>query len=46
MIGAKQMKNYPLVQHDVTKVLALDMMEDTTKLLAMNMMEDTNQEEK
>ena len=40
------MKNYTLAQHDVTKVLALDMMEDTTKLLAMNMMEDTNQEEK
>ena len=40
------MKNYPLVQHDVTKVLAMDMMGDTTKVLAMDMVEDTNQEEK
>ena len=40
------MKNYPLVQQDVTQVLAMDMMEDTTQLLTMNMMEDTNQEEK
>jgi hypothetical protein len=40
------MKNYPLVQHNVTQVLAMDMMGDITKVLAMDMVEDTSQEEK
>ena len=40
------MKNYPLVQHDVFHVLAMNILQDTTQLLTMNMMEDTNQEEK
>ena len=40
------MKNYPLVQHDVTQVLAMDMMGDTTMVLVRDKVGNTNQEEK